>query len=127
MKAGHLIFVLAIVIVSLLLPCHTIQAEEEGGACLKPRIRSILPRSGKAGDLVTIRGNRFRVPTGEVIFTHRNNSEEPAVDEEVQAGLVRWAPEFIRVRVPESATTGPVFVRVRCGSESNKVDFTVDE
>jgi len=116
MKAGHLIFVLAIVIVSLLLPCHAIQAEEEGGACFKPVIQSILPRAGKAGDLIAIRGDRFRVPRGEVIFTP-----------EVQAEIVRWGNDLIRVRVPESATTGPVFVRVRCGSESNKVDFTVDE
>jgi hypothetical protein len=127
MKAGHLIFVLAIVIVSLLLPCHTIQAEDERGACWKPSIRSILPRSGKAGDLVTIRGDRFGSVWGEVIFTHRNKIEEPVVDEEVKAETVNWTFTLIRVRVPESATTGPVFVRVRCGSESNKVDFTVDE
>jgi hypothetical protein len=116
MKAGHLIFVLAIVIACLLLPCHAIQAEYEQGACLKPLIQSILPRDGKAGDLVAIRGDRFRGPTGEVIFTS-----------EVQAEIVRWTNDLIRVRVPQSAATGPVFVRVRCGSESNKVDFTVNE
>jgi hypothetical protein len=117
MKARHLIFVLAIVIACLLLPRHAIQAEEEVAGCFKPVIRSILPRAGTAGDLVTIRGIRFGEPSGEVIFT-------PEVH---QTEIVRWGPSLIRVRVPQSASTGPVFVRARCGSESNKVDFTVNE
>jgi len=115
-RTKHRIFLSAICIACFLLPWHNIQAETEGVTCFKPFIRSILPVAGKAGDLVTIRGVRFGAARGEVIFTS-----------EVQAEIVRWTRDLIRVRVPQSASTGPVFVRVRCGSESDKRDFTVNE
>jgi hypothetical protein len=126
MKARHLIFLLAL-LACFLLPCLAGQAEEGTKGCWKPFIRSILPGAGNAGDLVAIRGDRFGSVWGEVIFTHRNKIEEPVVDEEVKAETVNWTFTLIRVRVPESASTGPVFVRVYCGAESNKQDFTVNE
>jgi hypothetical protein len=115
-RARYLIFVIAMCIACFLLPCPAGQAEEGTRGCWKPFIRSILPGAGQPGDLVTIRGQRFGTAWGDVIFST-----------EVKAEIVNWAFTLIRVRVPESASTGPVFVRVYCGAESNKRDFTVNE
>lgn len=117
MRARYLfVFVVAICIVSFLLPYHTGTAEEEKEPCPKPYIKAIFPRAAKPGDQVKIRGRRFGTEPGEVIFSP-----------EVNAEIVKWTSHKIWVIVPASATSGPVVVSVVCGSKSNKHYFTVKE
>jgi hypothetical protein len=111
-----------------LLPCLAGQAGEEAGACPKPFIKSIFPWAGKPGDLVIIQGVRFGTPRGEVLFTEEINSPLDLIfAHTVKAEIVSWTYRRIWVTVPKSASTGPVFVRVHCGSKSNKQDFTVNK
>ena len=127
MKARHLIFLL-LLLACFLLPSHAGQAEEGAGVCPKPFIKSIFPSTDKPGDLVTIQGMRFGMPRGEVLFTEGINSPlDLIVAPHAKAEIVNWTFHHIWVIVPKSATTGPVFVRVHCGAESNKVDFTVNK
>jgi hypothetical protein len=114
MRPKHLFFVFAICVVSLLLPYHVGTAEEEGGPCPKPYIKAIFPHAAKPGELVKIRGKRFGAERGEVVFTP-----------EAKAEIANWTFHRIWVIVPESATSGPVVIRVPCGAESNKQYFTV--
>jgi hypothetical protein len=128
-KARYLIFVVTIFIACLLLPCHAGQAQEGAQACPKPFIKSTFPwTGGKPGDLVTIRGERFGMPRGEVFFTEGVNSPvDLIITPTVKAEILTWTFHRIMVIVPKSAATGSIFVRVHCGSESNKVDFTVNK
>jgi hypothetical protein len=116
MRVKHLCFVFAICVVSFLLPYHVGTAEEAGGPCLKPYIKTIFPWAAKPGELVKIRGRRFGAERGEVVFTP-----------EAKAKIANWTFHRIWVIVPESASSGPVVVRVPCGSESNKQHFTVNK
>jgi hypothetical protein len=127
-RARHRIFLLAICVACFLLPCHAGQAEEGAGACPKPFIRSIFPWTARPGDVVTIRGERFGTPRGEVIFTDKVSFPlELLVGDEVEAEIVYWTFQRILVKVPQSAATGAVFIKVHCGAESNKLNFTVNE
>ena len=114
MKAKYLIVVLAICTASVFLPYHIGTAEEEGGACPKPYIKTIFPMAAQPGDQVKIRGRRFGTEQGAVVFTP-----------EVTAEIVNWTIHRIWVIVPEAATTGAVVIRLPCGSESNTQYFTV--
>ena len=114
MRATHLIFVLTVCTASVFLPYHIGTAEEEGGVCPKPYIKTIFPRAAQPGDQVKIRGRRFGTEQGAVVFTP-----------EVKAEIVNWTIHRIWVIVPEAATTGPVVIRLPCGSESNTQYFTV--
>ena len=114
MKVRHLFFVFAICMISFLLLYHTGTAEEEEGPCPKPYIKTIFPITAKPGDQLKIRGRRFGTETGEVIFTT-----------EAQGEIVNWTMHRIWVIVPESAASGPIVVRVPCGSESNTQYFTI--
>jgi hypothetical protein len=127
-RARHLIFLLAICIACFLLPCLAGQAGEETGACPKPFIKSIFPWVGKPGDVVVIQGERFGTPPGEVLFTEGINSPLDLIfTPHAKAEISSWTYHHIWVIVPKSATSGPVFVRVHCGAESNKRDFTVNK
>jgi hypothetical protein len=121
MKARHLIF-LFVLLACFLLPSHAGQAGEEAGACPKPFIKSIFPWTGKPGDVVIIQGERFGSPPGEVIFTRKF-----IFNFGVKAEISSWTFHRIWVKVPKSASTGSIFVRVHCGAKSNKRDFTVNE
>lgn len=116
MKVRHLLIVFVICMVSFLLLYRTGVAEEEQGPCPKPYIKAIFPRAATPGEQVKIRGKRFGTETGEVIFSNG-----------VKAEIVSWTMRIIWVIVPESATSGPVVIRVQCGSESNKHYVTVKE
>ncbi|MCJ7547822.1 MAG: hypothetical protein MUP30_13575 [Deltaproteobacteria bacterium] len=125
MRARHLIF-LFVLLACFLLPCHAGQAEEGAGACPKPFIRSIFPWTARPGDVVTIQGERFGMPRGEVIFTDKVSFPlELLLGDEVEAEIVYWTFRRILVKVPQSAATGAVFIKVHCGAESNKLNFTV--
>ena len=126
MKARHRIFLLAIYIACFLLPCLAGQAEEGAGVCPKPFIRSVFPWTARPGDVVTIQGERFGMPRGEVIFTEKVSFPlELLLGDEVEAEIVYWTFRRILVKVPQSAATGAVFIKVHCGAESNKLNFTV--
>jgi hypothetical protein len=127
MKARHLIF-LSVLLACFLLPCHAGQAQEEGGACPKPFIQSIYPWMGQAGGLVTIRGKRFGAQRGEVVFAEAVSSPmDLLVATTVKGEIMQWTFKRILVRVPQSAATGTVFIKVQCGAESNKLNFTVNK
>lgn len=116
MKVRHLLIVFVICMISFLLLYHTGTAEEEEDPCPKPYIKAIFPRAATPGEQVKIRGKRFGTEPGEVIF-----------NTEVKSEIVSWTMRIIWVIIPESATSGPVVIRVQCGSESNKRYFTVKE
>ena len=117
MKVKRLFFVFVFVIcmISFLFLYHTGTAEEEEGPCPNPYIKTIFPSTGKPGDQLKIRGRRFGTEKGEVIFST-----------EAKAEIVNWTMHRILVIVPESAVSGPVVVRVLCGSESNMQYFRVN-
>jgi hypothetical protein len=127
MSVRHLIFVLAICIIPFLLPYHCAgQAEEEGKRCPKPYIKTITPWAAKPGYLVKIQGEKFGLERGEVIFTEEVSLPlQRIISPGVKAEIRNWTLHRIWVIVPQSATSGPVFERARCGSESNKKDFRV--
>ncbi len=126
MKARHLIFFL--LLACFLLPSHVGQAEEGKGRCPKPLIRTVFPRIAKPGDIVYIRGARFGMPGGEVFFAGGVYTPLDLIDAPTaKAEIRRWTFHNITVIVPKSAVTGPLFIRVHCGEESNKVDFTVSK
>lgn len=116
MKVRLLYFVCAICMISFLFLYHTGTAEEEEGPCPKPYIKAIFPRAGTPGEQVKIRGKRFGTEPGEVIFSN-----------DVKAEIVSWTMRIIWAIIPESATSGPVVIRVQCGSESNMHYVTVKE
>lgn len=125
MKARHLIF-LFVLVTCFLLPGHAGQAQDEGKACPKPFLQSIFPRAARPGDLVTIRGERFGMQRGEVIFAEGISSpEDLLVAPTIKAEIVYWTYKRILAKVPQSAAiNGAVFVKVHCGAESNKLYFT---
>jgi hypothetical protein len=124
-KTRHLIF-LTLLVGFFLFPCHAGHAELRAGVCPKPFIKSIVPWSPRPGDFVTIRGERFGTPRGEVFFAEEVNSPvDLLITPTVKAEVVQWTFHWILVKVPESAASGTVFVRVHCGAESNRLNFTV--
>jgi hypothetical protein len=124
-QARRLIF-LFVLFVCLLLPSHAGQAEEGVKACPKPLIQSIFPWSARPGDFVTIRGERFGAQRGEVVFAEGVTTPvDLLIAPTVKAEIVYWTYRRILVKVPQSAATGPVFIKVNCGAESNKLNFTV--
>ena len=124
-KARYLIF-LSILLTCFLLPCHAGQAEAGGGACPKPFIQSIFPWSARPGDFVSIRGEKFGTLRGEVVFAGEGGSPlDLIVAPTAKAEIVYWTFKRILVKVPQSVATGSVFIKVNCGAESNKLNFTV--
>jgi hypothetical protein len=110
------------------LPYHAAMAQEEKGACPKPYIVSIFPRAAGPGDLVTIHGGKFGMKRGEVIFTQKVMAPQDVVfAPQVKAEIMSWTFRRIMVIVPKSVASGPVFVRVPCGSKSNERDFTLNK
>lgn len=108
--------ILAVCIICFLLPDYAGTTEETEGPCPKPYIKTIFPRAAKPGAQVKIRGWRFGAEKGEVVFSP-----------EAKAEIVEWTFQRIWVIVPETATSGPVTVRIPCGAESNKEYFTVTQ
>ncbi len=127
MKARHLIFFL-LLLACFLLPSHAGQAEEGGKTCPKPLLRGVFPPAGKPGDLVYIRGVRFSLPRGEVFFAAGVYTPLDLIaPPKAKAEIVRWTFHHITVIVPKSAASGPLFIRVHCGEESNKLTFTLNK
>jgi hypothetical protein len=121
MRARYPMFVLVICICCLVIPYHA-RTAEEANICPKPYIKTIIPWAARPGELVKIQGGKFGVKRGEVIF-----NQELFFEPEVKAEILSWTFHRIWVIVPKSATSGPVFVRVPCGSDSNKLDFKVNK
>jgi hypothetical protein len=112
MSTRYLLWLL--VILYLLSPYQIGKAEQTEQPCPKPYIKSIFPFVASPGTLVKIQGFRFGRERGEVIFSQGKKAE-----------IRNWTLQRIWVYVPESASTGPVVVRIPCGEESNKLDFKV--
>jgi hypothetical protein len=126
MKARYLIF-LFVLLTCFWLPCHAGQTEEGAEVCPKPFIKAIFPWSARPGDVVTIRGERFGTLRGEVFFAEGiSNPVDLLIAPTVKAEIVYWTFKRILVKVPQSAAiNGAVFIKVQCGAESNKLNFTV--
>ncbi len=115
-KKCTIIFSVLFLISLILLPfvVHNARAEEQKEPCLEPYIATIAPSVGKPGDEVRIRGRRFGLNQGEVVF-----------NPDIKAEIVTWRNSRIWVIVPQSAKSGPVKVSVPCGAVSNEKHFTV--
>ena len=79
-----------------------------------PKINSLSPTSGAAGDSVTISGTNFGATQGTSTVTFNGTTATPS----------NWSATSITVPVPADATTGVVVVTAG-GSASNGVSFTV--
>jgi hypothetical protein len=127
-KARHRIFVLTIFIACFLLSGLAGQGQEGTKACPKPYIKTIFPHACRRGDLLTIRGEKFGRPCGEVLFSEAIHSPmDLLIAPTAKAEILGWTFHRISLIVPKSAATGYLFIRVHCGKESNKVNFTVNE
>jgi hypothetical protein len=125
-KARHRVLVLALCVICLLLPGVAGQGQQGIKTCPKPYIKFISPPAGRPGAVVCIRGERFGMPPGKVIFENENKLEGFFFGEEAKGEIVYWTLHRIWVRVPKSAAAScEVYVRVSCGAESTKVKFIV--
>ena len=79
-----------------------------------PKINSLSPTSGAAGDSVSISGTNFGATQGTSTVTFNGTTATPS----------NWSATSITVPVPADATTGVVVVTAG-GSASNGVSFTV--
>jgi len=93
---------------------NIVSAEESGEPCPKPYIEILNPKAGKPGQEIEIRGNRLGHEQGSVVFS-------PGV----KAEIIKWEYQRVRVRVPDNAETGLVYVSASCGENSNEEYFTV--
>jgi transglutaminase-like putative cysteine protease len=102
-----------------------------------PRISSITPEEGEAGSLLTIAGSRFGESKGlsSVRFAWAAGNDDPslvgdmspppAIDpSETDAGYELWSDKEIRLRVPDGAVSGSVYVSSE-GARSNAAFFRV--
>ena len=67
-----------------------------------PTISSLSPNNGGIGSLVTINGTNFGPSQGQSVVSFNN----------IGPVIVSWTNTAIKVTVPPTATTGPVFVIV---------------
>ena len=79
-----------------------------------PKINSLSPTSGSAGESITINGTSFGATQGSSTVKFNGTTASPT----------NWSATSIVVPVPGAATTGPVIVTVD-GSQSNGVSFNV--
>jgi hypothetical protein len=114
MRARYRLFVLIISCVV----CSSLAgaADQAKQICPKPYIKLIFPWVARPGEPVKIQGDRFGAGRGEVIFAHK-----------VKAEIISWTAHRILVIVPQSAASGPVVVKIPCGSESNQYAFEVSK
>ena len=127
-KARYRVLVFALCVICLLLPGVVGKGQEGTQACPKPFIRSISSQACRRGDLLIIRGVRFGMPRGDVLFSEAPHSPmDLLVVPTAKAEIISWTFHRISLIVPKSAATGYFLVRVHCGEESNKINFTVNE
>jgi len=81
--------------------------------CMPPKIIRLIPNSGKAGDIIHIKGRRFGLNTGKVTFNG------------VPAEVLTWRMETIYLKAPDKAKSGPVIVYNGC-DKSNEIPFTYE-
>jgi hypothetical protein len=96
-----------------------------------PRISSISPEEGTAGSLIAIVGSRFGESRGQssIRFAWAAGSEEPPLlgdmsppqsigPSEIDSGYELWSDKEIRLRVPDGAVSGSVYVVSEGGRSS---------
>jgi uncharacterized protein (TIGR02145 family) len=83
---------------------------------IDPEITSIIPDTGRIGDVITISGTNFGIEQGSgfVSFAGTEATE-----------YVSWSDTEIEVKVPTGAESGKLWVEVD-SKKSNEVDFTVE-
>ncbi len=85
----------------------------------RPQIESIEPAIGDRGDILTLRGRHFGDIQGESLVTI--GGVKPT-----SSSYLSWSDELIRLRVPETADSGLVYLRSTAG-RSNSLLFTNKE
>ena len=83
-----------------------------------PKINSISPASGPVKTAITIKGSNFGSSRPSTSWVTFNNKKVTS--------YLAWSAKEIRVKVPDGATTGPVWVTTGAGT-SNKVTFSVTQ
>ena len=97
-----------------------------------PAVQSINPQAGSIGGLITIYGANFGITQGDsrVLFTKmqeedaRSRAEKEAdtrpliAQDDSSFGYDFWSDEEIRVRIPDGAASGPVYVQTAKGMRS---------
>lgn len=102
-----------------------------------PSIAGLSPAKAPPGSLLVIKGKNFGSTRGggAVLFTWaaedagRSQSRETRTQVEAQArefAYELWSDREVRVRVPESAKSGPLIVRTQSGVESASAWFDTD-
>lgn len=92
--------------------------EEEVDAFPAPSVVQVMPDYGKAGDVVTIRGEHMASVTGCTI-TVGPTSKPGRITDHIKDGE-------LKVRIPEHLPTGNGHIRVSNeGGESNQLSFTI--
>ncbi len=97
----------------------------------KPYIKSVTPIIGKVGDVLTIKGNVFGKEQGKsrVYFTWISQSKNTQNEEEsapvVAANpndfdYLNWSDKEIRVRIPDGAKSGNIYVQSERGKSNAK-------
>jgi hypothetical protein len=80
-----------------------------------PQIESLMPKSGKAGEIVDIVGERFLTRVGTVAFGGKT------------ARIYFWSDQRVRVRVPHGLSGETLVVlKSRTGRPSNAFDFYIE-
>lgn len=99
----------------------------------KPYINSFFPIEGAVNDIITLTGMSFGMDRGgsQVYFTLTSTrgaaEEETAIPAlETDHGYVSWSDDEIRVRVPDGASSGKIWVATDSG-ESNSFYFEKTE
>ena len=100
------------------------QAVQSVELSINPQIISIEPRSAAIGSLVTIQGRNFGPSRGTVNFAwdsetlipaeHRSSEVVDVFDAEF--GYELWSDREIRIRIPDGAVSGNLWVRTTRGS-----------
>ncbi len=103
-----------------------------------PIISSLSPAKAAPGKLVVIKGKNFGTTRGKgaVLFTwaaEEAGRSQPSTEARTSVEAIArefayelWSDREIRVRVPESAKTGPLIVRTQTGAESSSRWFDTE-
>jgi hypothetical protein len=88
-------------------------------APVEPELTSVAPNTAAVGETVTIEGKKL----GLLPLANEVNFNGVVVDE---TDITSWKDDEIRVKVPDGATSGPLFMK-RGEVVSDSLDFTVAE
>ena len=108
--------------------------QEISASVAAPVIQSVSPQQGSIGGILTIHGSNFGISreSSAVLFTkmqesgaQRDAASRPLiVQDDDSFGYDFWSDQEIRVRIPDGAASGPVYVQTARGM-SAPADFRI--